>query len=376
MSASSVAPAGLARLDPLTSLGDTLTLLERLNAALPTVAAGGRSLSLLQIDIDGFGALNERLGSERGDALLQSLAALLRTAAARQNGDAADPPTAEAFRVGADEFALLLPHTGRLRARRIAAALLHDVAQERLSLSVGIGVAEPGSSDLGALLLATDGALRAVRSRGGGRARLLTRTPEDAVGATGVVEWLARHTLDVTQQLDRVYQLALTDPLTGLANQRALTQFLQTEVPRAQRHGRPFAILMIDGDNLKAYNENFGYAAGDEWIKLLGALLVEETRGSDLTVRWRVGDEFVVAMPETTRAAALQAAERIRAAVVRTSSVLPMPATVSIGVAAFPDDGTTSEMLLERAELANTLAKRLGKNQIAFLAEPLVEDQN
>ena len=371
---SSVAPAAQARLDPLTSLGDTLALLARLDAALPAVAAGGGSLALLQIDIDGFGAVNARQGAERGDALLQGLAALLRAAAARHGGDSAAPPTAEAFRVGADEFALFLPQTSRLRARRIASALLDDAAAERLSLSVGIGVAEPGSADLGALLLATDGALRAVRARGGGRARLLTRTPEDAVGATGVVEWLARHTLDATRQLDHAYQLALTDPLTGLPNQRALTQFLQTEVPRAQRHGRPFAILLIDGDNLKAYNENLGYAAGDEWIRRLGALLIEETRGSDLTVRWRVGDEFVVAMPETTRAAALQAAERIRAAVVRASGDLPLPATVSIGVAAFPDDGTISAMLLARAEQANALAKRLGKNQIASIAEPVEEE--
>ena len=372
-SASSIA-TGQARLDPLTSLGETLALLARLDAALSGVAAAGGALALLQIDIDGFGAVNAREGDERGDTLLKELAAMLRAAAARQSGNDADPPTAEAFRVGADEFALLLPQTSRLRARRIAAAILAEAAHERLSLSIGIGVAEPGAADLGALLLATDGALRAVRARGGGRARLLTRTPDDMAGATGVVEWLARHTLDVTQQLDRVYQLAMTDPLTELPNQRALTQFLQTEVPRAQRHGRPFAILMVDGDNLKAYNETFGHNAGDEWIKTLGALLVEETRGSDLTVRWRVGDEFVVAMPETTRAAALQAAERIRAAVVRASASLPLPTTVSIGVAAFPDDGTSDAMLLARAEQANALAKRLGKNQIAFIAEPVEEE--
>jgi diguanylate cyclase (GGDEF)-like protein len=370
VSAPSTAPAEQPQLDPLTTLGDSLALLARLDAALPLVDAERRPLSLLQLDIDRFREVNSRRDRGDGDELLRQLASLLRTVAARQDATDADSPTAEAFRVGADEFVLLLPRTGRLRARRLAAALTAEASAARIPLSVGIGVAEPGAIDLGTLLLAADGALRAVRARGGGRARLLTRAPEDAAGATGIVEWLARHTIDTAQQRDEVYQLALTDPLTGLPNQRALDRFLEIEVPRARRHGRPFAILLIDGDNLKTYNEQFGYAAGDAWIKTLGALLADQTRGSDLTVRWRVGDEFIIAMPETNRAAAVQAAERVRVAVARASAVLPIPATISIGVAAYPDDGTTGESLLARAEAANALAKSRGKNQYAFIPDP------
>lgn len=363
-------PTAQGHLDPLTSLGDTLALLERLDRALAEMTRQARPLSLLQIDVDRFTAYNERHGRERGDALLIRLAGLLRAVAARASAVGDAPPTAEAFRVGADEFALLLPRSGRLSARRLAAELLAEAREDRLSLSIGIGVAEPASTDLGTLLLAADGALRAVQERGGGRARLLTQAPPDAVGATGVLDWLARHAVDLTAQFARVSQLALTDPLTGLPNQRALAQFLQTEVPRALRHDRPFAILMVDGDSLKEFNERFGYAAGDEWIRTLGGLLAGETRGSDLTVRWRVGDEFIVAMPETNREAALQAAERVRAMVAQATSEMPFPATISIGVAAFPDDGTTAEALIERAGEANALAKRRGRNQIAFIEEP------
>jgi diguanylate cyclase (GGDEF)-like protein len=370
VSAPSTAPADQAQLDPLTTLGDSLALLARLDASLPLVNAERRPLTLMQLDIDRFGDVNARRGRAGGDELLRQLASLLRTVAARQDSPDTEAPTAEAFRVGADEFVLLLPRMGRLRARRLAAALVAEANAERIPLSVGIGVAEPGAIDLGKLLLAADGALRAVQARGSRRARLLTRAPEDATGATGVVEWLARHTIDTARQLDEVYQLALTDPLTGLPNQRALTRFLEIEVPRARRHGRPFAILLIDGDNLKAYNELYGYAAGDAWIKTLGALLADQTRGSDLTVRWRVGDEFVIAMPETNRDAALQAAERVRLAVSRASAQLPIPATISVGVAAFPDDGTTDASLLNRAEAANALAKSRGKNQIAFIPDP------
>ncbi|MFN8513330.1 MAG: diguanylate cyclase [Chloroflexia bacterium] len=376
MSAPSAAPAEQAQLDPLTTLGDSLALLARLETALTLVDAERRPLALLQLALDRLRVVNTRRGRNGNDddTLLRQLASLLRAFAAREDGPDAEPPIAEAFRVGTDEFVLLLPRTGRLRARRLAAALVAEASSERIPLNVGIGMAEPGEIDLGKLLLAADGALRAARLRGGGRARLLTRAPEDATGATGVVEWLARHTIDTAHQLDEVYQLALTDPLTGLPNQRALTRFLDIEVPRARRHNHPFAILLIDGDNLKDYNQQFGYPAGDAWIKTLGSLLADQTRSSDLTVRWRIGDEFIIAMPETNRDAALQAAERIRLAVVQAAAVLPIPATISIGVAAYPDDGTTDVSLLNRAEIANALAKSRGKNQIAFLPDPPEEE--
>lgn len=372
MSAPAIAPAEQARPDPLAILGDSLALLSRLEMALPLVDAERRPLALLQLAIDPFGGPSLRRGSSTGDEAVRELASLLADLAPRQDGPGTNPATPEAFRVGMAEFALILPRAGRLSARRLAAALAEDVA--RIPLSIGIGMAEPGAVDLGTLLLAADGAVRAARAHGGGQARLLTRAPEDATGAIGVVQWLARRTMDTLRERDEVYQLAMTDPLTGLPNQRALARFLDIEVPRARRHGRPFAILLIDGDNLKTYNERYGYAAGDAWIKALGALLADQTRGSDLTVRWRVGDEFVIAMPETNRDAALQAAERIRLTVSRASAHLPIRATISIGVAAYPDDGTTHESLLARAEAANALAKSRGRDQIAFIADPPEDD--
>jgi diguanylate cyclase (GGDEF)-like protein len=375
VSAPSAAPAKEPRLDPLSTPGDSLALLARLNAALPLVDQERRPLSLLQLDIDRCGERNRSRG-KASDDVLQKLTELLRAVVTPEEGADDDQSTAEAFRIGPDEFVLLQPRMGRLRARRFAAALLTDAGKECIPLRIGIGVAEPGAIDLGQLLLAADGALRAVRARGGRRARLLTRAPEDAAGAGGVVEWLARHSIGTAQQLDEAYHLALTDPLTELPNQRALDQFLDSEVPRAERHGRPFAILLIDGDNLKTYNEQYGYPAGDAWIKTLGSLLADQTRGSDLTVRWRVGDEFIIAMPETSRDAALQAAERIRLAVESASAQLPIPATISIGVAAYPDDGTTRETLLNRAEAANARAKSRGKNQIALIEEPPDEPED
>ncbi len=353
--------------DPPMLLGNTLALLARLDAALREVALFGQPLTILQLDFDRFADFNARYGRGRGDALLAGFANFLREFAALREDVAAGRAAGEAFHIGGDGFVIILPTTNRLRARRLAAALLSGAEAAGIGLSIGIGVAETGATDLGTLLMAADGALRAVKARGGGRARLLTEAPLDAVGASGVIAWLARHALDMQQLLAEANRLALTDPLTGLPNQRALQQFLAIEMPRTIRHEHPLALLLIDGDDLRAFNSRFGYAAGDDWIRTLGAVLAGETRGGDLTVRWRVGDEFVVALPETTREAAVLAAERIRAAIAGEVAALPIQATVSIGLASFPEDGRTAEALLARAEEANRRAKRLGKNRIAFV---------
>lgn len=365
---------GAAR-DAATGLGNSLALLTALNGQLPRVVEGGPSLTLLQIELDRFAGFDRRFGPGGGEAFLAGYAALLRDFAARWATEEGERPAGQAFRVGPDEFALILPGTGRLSARRAAAALLAGAEPVQIELRIGIGVAEPGAADIGGLLLAADGALRAVKARGGGRARLLLAPPPDAIGAIGVVEWLARRSLDTQRLLDETTQLALTDPLTGLPNQRALDLFLTTELPRARRQGYTLALLLIDGDSLRQYNARYGYNAGDEWIRALGATLARETRASDLAVRWRKGDEFAVALPETGREEALEVAERIRRAIPRATATLPAEATVSIGLALFPADGQTSDDLLGSAEAANRLAKRLGKNRIALASDAVQADQ-
>ena len=180
MSARSPAPAEEPRPESLAALGDTLALLARLDGVLPQVDQERRPLSLLQLDIERFGEPDGDQERASGGEALQKLVDLLGTAAAREIGPDVDQPPAEAFRIGADEFVLILPRTGRLRARRFAAALLDDAVRERVPLRIGIGVAEPGAMELGDLLLAADGALRAARARGvGARGPVLPRVRGD-----------------------------------------------------------------------------------------------------------------------------------------------------------------------------------------------------
>jgi two-component system cell cycle response regulator len=96
---------------------------------------------------------------------------------------------------------------------------------------------------------------------------------------------------------EEVYKLAVLDPLTGLHNRRSGEQRLAEEISRAQRHGRPLTILLLDLNGLKHLNDKFGHAAGDELIRQFAARLNKAIRGSDLAVRLG-GDEFLVLLPE------------------------------------------------------------------------------
>ncbi|HET8628969.1 MAG TPA: diguanylate cyclase [Thermomicrobiales bacterium] len=348
--------------DPLTGLGTLLSFLARLDRALLRVINAGLPLAIVVLDLDSAEDESRPAGEPPGDEAILRVAVALWTVVARQ-----DPAVgAAAFRLRDAQFALLLPGLDALAARSIAVTLLGHDALEGLTLSIGVGVARPDRAELGRVLLDAQGALRVSREAGGQRIHLAQGEPIDEVSATVLVNLLARHIVSMGGRLEEAYRLALLDPVSGLPNQQALASYLQVEVPRTVRYQRPLAVLLVDGDNLKEFNTRLGYAAGDAWIKRLGELLVRETRASDLVVRWRMGDEFMLVLPETGPEAAAQIAERIRAAVAESGGDLPLRPTVSIGVATFPADANTGDELLLLAEAANQRAKALGKNRVTL----------
>ncbi|HEX5504435.1 MAG TPA: diguanylate cyclase [Thermomicrobiales bacterium] len=352
--------------DPLTGLGTLLAFLTRLDRALMRVINAGLPLAIVVIDLDGLADEARPRDEPAGEEAILRVAVALWTVVARQ-----DPAMgATAFRLRDAQFALLLPGLDGLAARAVAVSLLGHEALDDLTLSIGVGIARADRTDLGRILLDAQGALRVSRQAGGRRIQLAQGEPVDELSATILVNLLARHIVSLGGRLEEAYRLALFDPISGLPNQQALARYLQVEVPRTVRYQRPLALLLVDGDNLKEFNTRLGYAAGDEWIRRLGELLVRETRGSDLVVRWRMGDEFMVALPETGPEAAGQIAERIRAAVEDAARQLPLRPTVSIGVASFPADANTSDALLLQAEAANQRAKTLGKNRVASAPGP------
>ncbi len=173
-------------------------------------------------------------------------------------------------------------------------------------------------------------------------------------------------TRELSEANARLERIAVTDGLTGLFNHRRFQEALHAEVLRCERHQRPLAVLMVDVDFFKRVNDSMGHPAGDELLRRLGEVLSADLRQTDLIARYG-GEEFAVLLPETTKAEALQVGERMRDAVevkVNEGGRWVQKITVSVGVAAFPEDGKVAETVLEASDQALYVAKRQGRNRV------------
>ena len=150
--------------------------------------------------------------------------------------------------------------------------------------------------------------------------------------------------------------LALTDSFTGLANRRAYEERMEEELLRAQRMGRSLALLLLDVDHLKQMNDTFGHAAGDQLLRAVVDVLRSRTRGIDLAARLG-GDEFILILPETDRAGAMVALERLTEGI-REQRIQGQPIQISAGVAVYPEDGRTEDALRKHADDELYQAKR------------------
>ena len=152
---------------------------------------------------------------------------------------------------------------------------------------------------------------------------------------------------DLKQAEQQLQLLAVTDPLTGLGNYRRLVEALDTEVKRSERTGRPFAVLLVDLDQLKRINDLYGHLVGSQALCRFADVLRVHCRAIDTATRYG-GDEFAVILPETTTSEARLAASRIHD---RLAADSQHPAfSVSIGVAVYPQSGMTMEALLRAAD--------------------------
>lgn len=229
---------------------------------------------------------------------------------------------------------------------------------------------------LNRLIAATDGIARG---------KLDVRLPDGSTGEIGrltrvfnmMAERLRRSSAEVEsahralEEKNRQLEvLADTDGLTGLYNRKKLDAILVDQFERFRRHRRPFALLMLDLDNFKSINDDYGHVAGDEVLKTVAAMLRLSVRAVDYVARYG-GEEFVVVLVETPLVAALEVAERIRAAVQvpgAGAGTRSISITVSLGVTHSREGDDDPEKMLFRADHALYEAKRAGRNQVQCAA--------
>lgn len=160
---------------------------------------------------------------------------------------------------------------------------------------------------------------------------------------------------------------SLLDPLTGLYNRRAVHQWFEHEVRGAARNGRPLSALLIDIDHFKRFNDQYGHECGDAALRHMAGVLRNGLRGEDLVCRLG-GEEFAVLLPETPMGAALNVAEKLRAAAERLTihhgGQAIGPLTISVGVAVLRVDTECTEELLRHADRALYRAKAGGRNRV------------
>ncbi|MDH3960389.1 MAG: sensor domain-containing diguanylate cyclase, partial [Desulfuromonadales bacterium] len=186
-----------------------------------------------------------------------------------------------------------------------------------------------------------------------------------------VLSSFATMSIDHARLYARTLQLACTDGLTGLYNHRQFKKTFIEEVARAKRYSKPLAVILLDVDDFKKFNDTYGHPNGDIVLQEMAVMLKELLRDCDSLFRYG-GEEFVTLLPETPLAEAVKVAERIRIFVETesprflTGITKTHGITVSVGVAALPDHGSDTQSLLQKVDDLMYQAKKDGKNKVYF----------
>jgi two-component system cell cycle response regulator len=202
------------------------------------------------------------------------------------------------------------------------------------------------------------------------RVELITRI-KSLLRIKGLHDALEQKIDELEKAKDKLRKLAVTDGMTGVYNYRAFKSQLGLEISRSKRFGLPVSLLMIDIDHFKHYNDRYGHLNGDLVLRTFARLLKENIRDVDCLARYG-GEEFVIILPGTDKHSASLASEKIRKLIaatifppkeqMRTGSV-----TISIGVAAYPEDAKDENELVSQSDKALYKAKAGGRNRTELI---------
>jgi len=202
-------------------------------------------------------------------------------------------------------------------------------------------------------------------------ARAEKRFGKDVREMLGVIATQVAVSLQNGLLYKRMETMATTDGLTGLTNHRTFQDRFRDMLERARRHGHKAALMLCDVDHFKKVNDTYGHPVGDEVLRRVARVLQDVARKIDITARYG-GEEFVVVLENLGLEQARQVGERMRQEVGKLSIESEKGAfsvTMSVGVAAFPDDAGEAAHLIERADHALYHAKDSGRNRVMTYPE-------
>lgn len=383
------------RVDPLTGCKNFLGFLETLTLnSLPYLLTDGGSpqpgeikykintscfSAVLFIDMNDLRLLNKTKGYSYGDSALRWMGILLR-----------EESNSEAYRLGGADFAVLLKIGTREGHLELVQRVLKRMDLEAKLLGfpdtaadVALIFFDQKPTSLDTVLMQMGEAMVAVKNNQKFNFMLFNpmdfrihlQSPDTWKHSSDSdvsysVRWLSikniYQVLNMGTMLDKIQQEAYTDTISGLPNMKSALLHMEKAIQSSMVSHKAFSILMIDGDNIRAYN-SINYAAGDEMIRDMSLVFKDHLRPNDFVARWRVGDEFLVILPDTAIEGAKIIGERLRLAVKETSRSWRFPVTVSIGIASYPAHGDNINNLIDKAECANKRAKQQGKNQVVLV---------
>lgn len=171
---------------------------------------------------------------------------------------------------------------------------------------------------------------------------------------------------NLSAHMNSLYDMATKDDKTGLYNMRFFDTILEHEIKRVERYKKDLSIVIIDADNFKQINDNYGHRQGDTVLLRIAKVIKENTRKSDVLARFG-GEEFVILLPNTEVRKALRISERLRKKIMIDKELFRIGVTISIGISNFePNDNIAT--LFEKADKALLTAKREGKNRTVLLS--------
>lgn len=317
-------------------------------------------LSLIVIDVYQLRELNRTKGFENGDNLLRWLGIAIR-----------DGTGVTVYRISGDNFVAALIGGSHEAHQQIARKLFDRLNSQALQLELVPPVVRMAVIHFPAGVKFSPSVVwknlnEKLEQTSSVQPLLICQADvsERDTATLHAIELMARRIETLGGTLQYTFKLAYTDPVSMSPNMLAIQRKLDFALTEAALEQQSLCLCLIDGDNLKKYNNN-GYQAGDDVIRKLSATLGSALRPDDFLGRWRMGDEFIVILPSTTADQALTVAERLRASVETASQDWLYPTSISIGIACHPKHGSTANQLLEAAESALKVSKQSGKNRLS-----------